>query len=151
MVSPGTMKYGPAPVGDTYGPATGNATKSAQKRWQATGFAAMNQPVAPVAPVDLSHEADFSIGGAAVRPSLRTFAVNGAEEIIEPRVMQVLVALARRAGEVVSRDDLVTMCWGGRVVGDDAISRTIAMIRKLAETSGAFSIETVPRVGYRLM
>jgi TolB-like protein/DNA-binding winged helix-turn-helix (wHTH) protein len=104
----------------------------------------------PVAAIDLSHEADFTLGGAVVKPSLRVFALNGAEEIIEPRVMQVLVALARRCGEVVSRDDLVTMCWGGRVVGDDAISRPIAMLRKLGETSGAFAIETVPRVGYRL-
>jgi Tol biopolymer transport system component len=38
------------------------------------------------------------------------------------------------------------------VVGDDAINRSIAKVRALAEiaTTPAFEIETVPRVGYRL-
>ncbi len=75
----------------------------------------------------------------------------GAERrIIEPRIMQVLVALARRRGEVVSRSELIDACWGGRIVGEDAINRGIAGVRRLSEASGAFQIETVPRVGYRL-
>jgi len=62
----------------------------------------------------------------------------------------VLVALARRRGPVVSRDDLIDCCWGGRTVGEDAINRCIAAIRKLSEAHGGFLITTVPRVGYRL-
>jgi len=64
--------------------------------------------------------------------------------------MQVLVALNRRRGDVVSRDELILSCWGGRAVGDDAINRCIARIRRLSETHGGFSVETIPRVGYRL-
>jgi TolB-like protein/Tfp pilus assembly protein PilF len=65
--------------------------------------------------------------------------------------MQVLVALARRRGEVVSRDDLIRDCWNTRVVGDDAINRCIARVRRLSEAEGGFTLETIPRVGYRLM
>jgi TolB-like protein/DNA-binding winged helix-turn-helix (wHTH) protein len=101
-------------------------------------------------PVDLAHEPDFFLGTAKVQPSLRIFAVNGTSEIIEPRVMQALVWLARRAGEVVGRDELVATCWEGRVVGEDAIQRAIAKVRKLGDLSGAFAIQTIPRVGYRL-
>jgi TolB-like protein/DNA-binding winged helix-turn-helix (wHTH) protein/tetratricopeptide (TPR) repeat protein len=62
--------------------------------------------------------------------------------------MQVLVALARANGEVVSRDDLIETC---RIVGEDSIGRCIARLRKTAEASRhAFTIETVARVGYRL-
>ncbi|WP_297695100.1 hypothetical protein, partial [Phenylobacterium sp.] len=43
--------------------------------------------------------------------------------VLEPRVMQVLVALARERGEIVSRDDLIASCWAGRIVGEDAINR----------------------------
>ena len=68
-----------------------------------------------------------------VRPATREVAADGAPEALEPRVMQVLVALARRRGEVVSRDELILSCWGGRAVGDDAINRCIARIRRLAE------------------
>jgi len=65
--------------------------------------------------------------------------------------MQVLVALARAQGAVVSRDALIESCWDGRIVGEDAINRCMGRLRKLAQVSGnAFSIETVSRIGYRL-
>jgi adenylate cyclase len=35
-------------------------------------------------------------------------------------------------------------------VGEDAIHRAVAGVRRLAETFGGFSVETVPRVGHRL-
>ena len=37
---------------------------------------------------------------------------------IEPRVMAVLVCLARHAGEVVTRDEFSADVWGGRIVSD---------------------------------
>jgi DNA-binding winged helix-turn-helix (wHTH) protein/TolB-like protein len=100
--------------------------------------------------VDLAREADFSLGQIHVRPATRQVESNGASETLEPRIMQVLVVLARRRGEVVSRDDLTEMCWEGRVVGDDALNRCISRIRKIGESSGGFRLETIPRVGYRL-
>ncbi|HLZ83069.1 MAG TPA: winged helix-turn-helix domain-containing protein [Caulobacteraceae bacterium] len=100
--------------------------------------------------VDLAHEAPFELGDLAVRPSVREVVASGKAQILEPRVMQVLVALARDGGQVVSRDDLITSCWGGRVVSDDAINRCISAIRRIAESHGGFSVETVARVGYRL-
>ena len=65
--------------------------------------------------------------------------------------MQVLVALVRRPGEVVSRDELIATCWSGRIVSDDAINRCIAKARRLGTAYNAFVIETVARVGYRLV
>ena len=102
-------------------------------------------------PVDLARESDFSLGPVCVRPSLRQVESAGGPETLEPRVMQVLVALTRRPAEVVSRDDLIQTCWSGRIVGEDAISRVIARIRRLGEAHDAFEIETIPRVGYRLL
>lgn len=107
----------------------------------------MNQP----APINLAHEADFALGKTRIRPALRQFATDNTQELIEPRVMQVLVALARRAEEVVGRDALLNLCWAGRVVSEDAIQRAIAKVRRLGEASGAFAIETIPKVGYRLI
>lgn len=65
--------------------------------------------------------------------------------------MQVLVALTRRAEDVVSRDELLALCWSGRIVGEDAIQRSIAKVRQLGKASGTFAVETIPRVGYRLV
>ena len=104
------------------------------------------------APIDLGRESDFTLGVANIHPSISEVAV-GAERIrLQPRVMQVLVALARAEGEAVSRDDLIASCWGGLAIGDDAINRCIGRLRRLSETEapGAFTIETLPRIGYRL-
>lgn len=103
--------------------------------------------------IDLAHCDDFDLGAAAVRPSSRELiSVNGAVTV-EPKVMQVLVALARSGGRVVSRDDLVEQCWSGRIVGDDAINRIIGKLRRAAAAAGpeTFRIETVTRTGYRLV
>ena len=102
--------------------------------------------------VDLAQEADFRLGGLRVSPSTREVERDGQREALEPRVMQVLVALYRAQGAVVSRDGLITRCWEGRIVGEDAINRAIWRLRKLAEAGGDadFTIETIARVGYRL-
>ena len=64
--------------------------------------------------------------------------------------MQALVALTEAKGAVVSRDALIDRCWSGRIVGEDAINRCIAKVRRLADLAphGAFTIETVSKVGY---
>ena len=104
-----------------------------------------------IARVELAHEPNFALGRIEVRPSLREIAGAGRQETIDRRVMQVLVALARAGGKVVSRDDLIESCWDGVIVGDEAINRCISRLRKAAQASGnAFSIETLARVGYRL-
>src|SRR5215469_6224573 len=100
--------------------------------------------------VDLARAAPFRLGALEVKPSTREVIFAGRPGTLQPRVMQVLVALARRRGEVVSRDELIASCWGGRVVGGDAIDRCINLIRGVAKTHCGFSVQTVARVGYRL-
>ena len=100
--------------------------------------------------VNLADEPGFVLGGHQARPSTREWIVAGQPQVLEPRIMQVLTALARRRGEVVSRTELADTCWGGRAVSEDAINRCIQAIRRLAEASGGFSVTTVVRVGYRL-
>lgn len=103
-------------------------------------------------PIDLARTPDFTVGAVSVRPSLRqAIEADGRETVLEPRVMQVLVALAQADGAIVSRDDLIARCWAGRIVGEDAINRVISRLRRLAEDTGAFRIETITKVGYRLL
>jgi DNA-binding winged helix-turn-helix (wHTH) protein/tetratricopeptide (TPR) repeat protein len=104
--------------------------------------------------IDLAHEAEFRLGALEVRPALRQLVRDdGVEEILEPRVMQVLVALAGASGAILSRDDLTRTCWEGRVVGEDAINRVVSRLRRAAEGigQGSFRIETITKVGYRLV
>ena len=77
----------------------------------------------------------------------------GKYRVLEPKVVQVLIALASARPAVVSRDKLIEQCWDGRIVGDDALNRCILALRHLAKeySPEPFAIETVPRVGYSLV
>lgn len=102
--------------------------------------------------VVLAHEQPFALGCLTVHPALRQVARGTHSQSVEPRVMQVLVALGRADGSIVTRDELVERCWDGRIVGDDAINRVLSRIRQIASGigEGSFHVETIARVGYRL-
>ena len=115
----------------------------------------MNDPNAAIAlgrRIDLAREADFIVGGARIRPTACEVVAGGQCIRLQPRVMQVLVALARAGGQPVSREGLISVCWGDVTVGEDALNRCVQRLRHLAkgDTGGAFTIETIPRIGYRL-
>lgn len=103
--------------------------------------------------VRLATEPVFTLGPLVVDPPRRSVGRRDAPPVVvEPRVMQVLVALAQADGAVVGRDELVDRAWEGVVVGEAAINRAIARVRRLGEElGGAFSVETVTKVGYRLL
>lgn len=101
----------------------------------------------------LAHELPFKIGGLRVDPPTRQVERNGRRETLEPRVMQVFVALARSRGGIVTRDELIDWCWDGRIVGEDAINRAISRLRQVAAEIGgkSFAVETITKVGYRIV
>jgi DNA-binding winged helix-turn-helix (wHTH) protein/tetratricopeptide (TPR) repeat protein len=102
--------------------------------------------------IDLAREVDFAVGALQVRPSRREIEADGATLVLQKRVMQVLVALAHPSAEVVSQDELISRCWGGLAVGEDAVGRCIGQLRKIATQwpGPPFEIVTISGVGYRL-
>lgn len=102
-------------------------------------------------PIDLAHISTFHLGEVEVRPASREMVLGEQREVLEPLVMQVLVALASASGETLSRDDLIAACWGGRAVTDDALNRVMSRLRALSRSIGGFRVETITKVGYRLV
>lgn len=100
---------------------------------------------------NLAHVRRFRVGPADIRPATREVVCGGRREVLEPRMMQVLIALAEANGEILSRDDLVISCWQGRAVTDDAINRVLSRLRAVGRKLGAYRIETIVKVGYRLL
>ncbi|MET0229836.1 MAG: winged helix-turn-helix domain-containing protein [Rhodanobacteraceae bacterium] len=114
---------------------------------------ALSPPLERDEPVRLSGERDFRLGDLDIHPSVSEATRGEHRQHVEPRVMQVLVALASAGGAVVSRDELIQRCWDGRVVGEAAINRCISRLRALADRGDgtrSFNVETIARVGYRL-
>ena len=101
--------------------------------------------------VRLAEEPDFTAGTLRIRPSRGEVEHEGVVERVEPRLMQVLVVLARAGGQTVSRQELIARCWGGVVVSPDAVSRAISMLRRLIDGKDQNArVETLSRIGYRL-
>ena len=104
--------------------------------------------------IELARETPVRLGALGVEPALRRIANDdGREAILEPRVMQVLVALSRAGGRIVARDELATSCWHGVVVGEDALNRVIGRLRRVLDEVGGgdVQLETITKVGYRLV
>ena len=56
----------------------------------------------------------FELGPWTVIPERDLLRQGEAEEHLEPMVMDVLVVLASRQGDVVTKDQLVAVVWDGR-------------------------------------
>jgi DNA-binding winged helix-turn-helix (wHTH) protein len=91
----------------------------------------------------------LSVGEWLVDPATNEISRGGERVHLEPKVVDLLLALARRAGQVVSREELLSQVWPGVVVGDDVLTQGVIKLRKaLGETE---HIQTIPKRGYRLI
>ncbi len=72
---------------------------------------------------------------------------------IAPQVFDLLEYLIRNRERVVSKDDLVTAIWHGRVVSDAAITTRVNAVRNAIGDSGEEHrfIKTFPRKGFRFV
>ena len=95
---------------------------------------------------------NFTIAEWHVKPSHNLLINKGVEVRVEPKVMALLVFLANANGDVVSREVLLSALWD-QVVQDDALTNTIAHLRKALVDNKAPRryIDTIPKQGYRLI
>jgi adenylate cyclase len=95
----------------------------------------------------------FSVAGWIVDAPSHHISKAGKTTRLEPRIMAVLSYLADRPGETVSRDEFEREVWPGQVVVYEALSNSIAKLRKALgdDAKHHHIIETIPKVGYRLI
>jgi DNA-binding winged helix-turn-helix (wHTH) protein/tetratricopeptide (TPR) repeat protein len=106
----------------------------------------------PTGAAELAALGPMHLGGATAYPASLELAGAGLRVHLEPRMMQVLLVLGEVPGRTVSRAELLERCWGGLIVDDSALNRVIVQLRRAAAETGCnFSINTVPRVGYRIV
>lgn len=95
----------------------------------------------------------FIIGDWQVLPETGQVIRNKTEHRLEPKSMAVLVYMAERAGEIITRDELEQQVWRGTVVTYEALTVTINKIRTALDDDSRQPryIETLPKRGYRLI
>ena len=101
----------------------------------------------------MENKTSISIDGWQIDALSHRISRDGVEKKLEPRSMELLIYLADRPNQVVTRQEIEENVWKGRIVGYDALSGSIAKIRKaLGDTSkNPRIIETIPKSGYRLI
>jgi len=101
--------------------------------------------------VDLTQP--FMVGEWLVEPAIEHISKGDLKEKVEPRVMDLLVCLASKGGEVITREELESKVWVGMVVGYDALTSAMIKLRKAFHDDSKHPkiIQTVSKRGYRLL
>jgi DNA-binding winged helix-turn-helix (wHTH) protein len=88
-----------------------------------------------------------------VFPDLNLITRNGISVRVEPKAMEVLLELAKRPGEVVSKSHMMKSVWNGVFVCEDVVTNAISLLRRALgdEAKSPSLIQTIPKHGYRLI
>ncbi len=98
-------------------------------------------------------EAGFGLSDWIVRPGLNQLS-RGAQVVhLRPKVMDVLVFLADRAGKVVPKSELTDAVWAKEFLADTALTRAVFELREALgdDPRRPAYVETIPKRGYRLI
>lgn len=81
---------------------------------------------------------------------------NDEEVHLTPKVIEILLALLKRHGHVVEKEELMEEVWPDTIVEDNNLTRNISTLRKALNADYEveeedYFIETIPRRGYRFV
>lgn len=95
----------------------------------------------------------LAFGPFTFDPNSRLLRRDGVEVPLPPRVLGVLELLLQRAGEVVSRQELIDTVWKDAFVTDTSLAEAVSVLRQaLGDDSQAPTfIQTLHRRGYRFV
>lgn len=96
---------------------------------------------------------EITLADWRVQPSLNRLTRGATTVRLEPKIMDVLLFLAKHAGQVVSKDDIANAVWPDLFITESVITRAIAGLRKALDDDAQAPrfIETIAKRGYRLL
>lgn len=99
-----------------------------------------------------AEHAVLTLGDLVVDPGTRRVSWAQRPVVLSPREFAVLLALARRAGRVVSKDELLRAAWGDdHAVSRNAVEVYVGYLRRKLDAVGAGGVlQTVRGHGYRV-
>lgn len=77
--------------------------------------------------------------------------VAGAQVELERKPLEVLRYLLRHAGEVVTKEEIQSAVWPGRVLSDTVLTKAVSRIREVLGDDAQTLVKTVHGYGYRLI
>jgi predicted ATPase/DNA-binding winged helix-turn-helix (wHTH) protein len=88
----------------------------------------------------------YRFGRFELRPNERLLLTDGRPVELGHRAFEVLLTLVERAGQLVTKDELLDLVWPGLVVEENNLQVQVSALRKIL---GATTIATAPGRGYR--
>lgn len=106
-----------------------------------------------LAPAAFERPAVLRLGEWVVYPRLCRASRAGTPIHLRSQVIDLLVVLARRPGEIVSKEEVSAALWPGVHVSGSALSRCMAELRQVFDDDARspWLIETISKRGYRLI
>lgn len=92
-----------------------------------------------------------SFGRFALDPAQFRLTRDGESVPLSPRPFDLLTALVARAGELVTREELLSTVWKDMVVEPSSLNAAMSVLRQAMGPEAADLIETVPGRGYRFL
>lgn len=92
----------------------------------------------------------YRFGSAQFDEASYELSVAGLAVNVERKPLEVLALLLAHAGEVVTKEELLTAVWAGRPMVETVITNALTKLRCALGDDNAKHIVTQPRVGYRL-
>ncbi len=107
----------------------------------------------PVPSPEVDRLRPFTVGDWLIQPKACHATRGDIQLKLRPQLVDVLVCLARRAGEIVLKDEILTEVWPDQYIAESGLSRCIAELRQILtdDAQNPRYIETIPKRGYRLI
>jgi TolB-like protein/DNA-binding winged helix-turn-helix (wHTH) protein/Flp pilus assembly protein TadD len=93
----------------------------------------------------------YEFGHFRIDPDERLLLRDGTPVPLTPKAFETLLALVQNSGHVVRKDDLMKRVWPDAFVEEVNLAQNVSAIRRVLDTNGEQYIETVPKLGYRLI
>ena len=95
----------------------------------------------------------YEFGGFRLEASRRVLLHENEPVALPPKILDTLVVLVSRHGELVEKDDLMKAVWPDTFVEEANLTVNVSILRKTLENGepGRAFIETVPKRGYRFI
>jgi DNA-binding winged helix-turn-helix (wHTH) protein/Flp pilus assembly protein TadD len=110
--------------------------------------------VAKVTPAGYSRYTQYVkvlVGKLTIDDQSLVITLDGRTLAAPPKVVELILALAEQHGEVLSKEALMERLWPQGYADDATLWQTIYLARKVLAKTGAATIETQPRRGYRIV
>src|SRR4029077_21132292 len=90
-------------------------------------------------------------GRAVLDETTHELMMDGVDVELERKPLEVLIYLLQHAGEVCTKDELLTGVWPGRVLSETVLTKCIGRLREVLRDDQQDIIKTAYGFGYRFV